>query len=350
MSEVTDEIVDGMADKEIQNILNGFDTGVKFDFFDYVGKIVNGDIPFSGQDTVDYIISGIKCNISANRNVYIMLIITAVAGAIITNFSKLLQGKKVSEMAFYSVYMVFVSMLTVSFCGLAVYSSDTLFNTTEFIKVFSLTFFGCVTFVDGGTTGTFFCEFVLLLINLVDVVIIKFIFPAIKIYFFLQIASKLSEEDMFSRFAELIKDIVNLSLKTMLGVVMGANVVQGLVVPASQQVKNSVMVKIGSSIPGIGSVIGNVTETVLCAGKLVKNAVGITGIIAVVIICAIPLLGLVVSRFIYQVISAVMQPVSDKRITGLVDAVVMSLRLQIYTVFVGSMMFILSIAIVSVFT
>ena len=38
MSEVTDEIVDGMADKEIQNILNGFDTGVKFDFFDYVGK------------------------------------------------------------------------------------------------------------------------------------------------------------------------------------------------------------------------------------------------------------------------------------------------------------------------
>ena len=69
-----------------------------------------------------------------------------------------------------------------------------------------------------------------------------------------------------------------------------------------------------------------------------------------VIICAIPLLGLVVSRFIYQVISAVMQPVSDKRITGLVDAVVMSLRLQIYTVFVGSMMFILSIAIVSVFT
>ncbi len=74
----------------------------------------------------------------------------------------------------------------------------------------------------------------------------------------------------------------------MFGIIMGVNVVQGLVVPVAAEAKNSLVVKMGSAIPGIGNTVGSVASTVLSAGKLVKNAVGITGIIVVVFICLIP--------------------------------------------------------------
>lgn len=39
---------------------------------------------------------------------YINIIFIAVSGALITNFSKLLQGKKVAQMGFYTIYILFL--------------------------------------------------------------------------------------------------------------------------------------------------------------------------------------------------------------------------------------------------
>ena len=91
-------------------------------------------------------------------------------------------------------------------------------------------------------------------------------------------------------------------------------------------------------------------STVLSAGKLVKNAVGITGIIVVVFICLIPLTRILISKFMYQLISAFIQPVSDKRITSCLDAVVESLKMQLYATGTGCIMFIISIALTSAMT
>lgn len=81
--------------------------------------------------------------------------------------------------------------------------------------------------------------------------------------------------------AELVKDLVTLALKTMFGIMMGINVIQGLIVPVSAELQNSTLIKAGGAIPGVGNTISTVTNTVLVAAKLVKNAVGVAGVIAV---------------------------------------------------------------------
>ena len=74
------------------------------------------------------------------------------------------------------------------------------------------------------------------------------------------------------------------------------------------------------------------------------------GIIAVLFYCGIPLLRLVVNRFGFQFIGALIQPVSDSRITACIAAVVESMKLLTYAVFVGCMMFVVSIALISAMT
>ena len=155
---------------------------------------------------------------------------------------------------------------------------------------------------------------------------------------------------MFSKLSELIHDIISSFMKGLFGVVMGINVIQGLVVPVAAQTRQSLIVKIGSAIPGIGSTVSSTAGTILCAGKLVKNAVGVTGIIVVLIICAVPLLKLVIGRFMYQAVTVFIQPVSDNRIIKSLGAITEALRLQIYAVGVGCLMFVISIAIISAMT
>ena len=150
--------------------------------------------------------------------------------------------------------------------------------------------------------------------------------------------------------AELIRDGVRFGVKAVFGLMMGMNVIQGLIIPVSAEVKNMAVVRMGGALPGVGGSVSSVLQTVLCAGKLVKNAVGVAGVIAVFFVCAVPLLQMVVSRILLQLAAAVLQPVSDRRLIRGLGGAVKAVDLYIYTVGVGALLFISSIAVISAFT
>ncbi len=274
----------------------------------------------------------------------------AVIGAMLSNFTSLLQGKQVAETAFYAVYMLFFSLLLTSFIQIAGIAGDTLTQLLDFMKVLSPSYFMTMAFSQGALSSGVYYQFTLIMITLVDFVLVKFALPAIHIYFLLRIANQLSKQDMFTKMSELIHDVVKFVMKTMFGIMMGLNVIQGLVVPITSQLESSAIIKLSGAIPGVGSTISSVTSTILLAGNLVKNSVGAVGIIAVLFYCGIPLLRLVVNRFGFQFIGALIQPVSDSRITACIAAVVESMKLLTYAVFVGCMMFVVSIALISAMT
>lgn len=350
MSADTSEILNELSDSEVQRVMDDIMGSSSFDFGDYVGKIVNGNVPFSVQDILSAIANGIADNLTHDKKTYVYIIIIAIMGAVISNFSKLLQGKKVSEMAFYSTYILFFSILVTAFFHLNNIAQETIGKLFDFMKVLSPAYFMCVSFSSGSMAGSVYYQTTLVIITLVNYMLIKLALPAIQIYFLLQLADQLSEDNMFSKLSELIHDIISSFMKGIFGVVMGINVIQGLVVPVAAQTRQSLIVKIGSAIPCIGSTVSSAAGTILCAGKLVKNAVGVTGIIVVLIICAVPLLKLVIGRFMYQAVTVLIQPVSDKRIIKCLGAITEALRLQIYAVGVGCMMFVISIAIISAMT
>lgn len=178
----------------------------------------------------------------------------------------------------------------------------------------------------------------------------KILLPAINVFFLLQLANELSEEEMFGKMAELVKDLVTLALKTMFGIMMGINVIQGLIVPVSAELQNSTLIKAGGAIPGVGNTISTVTNTVLVAAKLVKNAVGVAGVIAVFLLCAVPLLKLLFWQFGYQLVAAVVQPVSEPRVIRCLGAIKESLALLVRAVAFGAMLFIASILVISSMT
>ena len=240
MDSITDGIMQEISSDDIQKVMDSTLKGQSFDFSEYIGNIINGQSPFSFEEAGKYILEGIRDNIVQEKNIYIYLVIIALMGALIANFSKLLQGKKVAETAFYMVYMLFFSILAVSFTQLCNVASETLENVFDFIKIFSTAYFTCIAFTNGSMAGSVFYEFTLVMMSVTSYVVIKFALPAVQFYFFLRIASQISEEDVFSRLAKLIKDIVSTGLKTMFGIIMGVNVVQGLIVPVAADRKSVV--------------------------------------------------------------------------------------------------------------
>lgn len=348
--EEADRVWDEISSMDIQQMMNQMLGIHTFSFSEYVTSLMHGQLPFSLESALRTVCNGLAANLVQEKKMYVYLVLIAVIGAMLSNFTSLLQGKQVAETAFYVVYMLFFSLLLTVFTQVAEIAGNTLTQLLEFMKVLAPSYFMTMAFSQGAVSSGVYYQFTLAMITLVDFVLVKFALPAIHIYFLLRIANQLSKQDMFTKMSELIHDVVKFVMKTMFGIMMGLNVIQGLVVPITSQLESSAVIKLSSAIPGVGNTISSVTSTILLAGNLVKNSVGVVGIFVVVLYCGIPLIRLVVNRFSFQVIGALIQPVSDVRITACIAAVVESLKLLTYAVFVGCMMFVISIALMSAMT
>lgn len=343
-------IWDEISDEEVQTMLDQILGDHSFSFSAYISQLLQGKSPVDVRQVGQDVWEGLLQNIQQQKSMYLYLVLIVLIGAVLSNFSKLLQGKQVAETAFYGVYLLLFSFFATAYTQITMMAEQTLVQLLDFIKVLAPAYFISMTFSQGAAATTAYYEFTLFMVTVVDMLLIRFLLPAVNLYFILQLVNQLSEEEMFTRMADLIRDLVSLAMKTIFGIMMGINVIQGLILPVAAQVEKSALVKVSTAIPGVGNTIGSITSAVLCAGKLVKNAVGVTGVIAVFLICVIPLLHLLVYRYAYQLIAAVVQPVSDRRVIRCFGAMTESVRLLIQIVAMGAMLFILSIVVVSSMT
>lgn len=337
--------------KDIQNVIDDILSYENdFDFNDYVERLVNGEEAFSISDVGEKLIKSIRSEIKGNISIFGKLIAIAILAAIFTNFSTAFKNNQVSETGYFVTYLLLLGLLMGSFLSASRVASAAIGALLDFMKVLVPAYFISVGFCTGSATSFVYYEAALFLITAADYLLIKIAIPLINFYLVIILINNISKEDMLSKLAGLISTMVNWMLKTLLAGVISFNAIQGLIVPVADRVKRSALLKASEAIPGVGNAIGGLAETILGAGYLLKNAIGVAGLVIIITICAIPIIKLVVVNFIYRCGCAALQPISDKRVIECVSASAKSTGLLLQTVFTGAVLFMLTITIVAVST
>lgn len=351
-SDITGETIDSDFDyNEIQEVIDEvLASNNNINFEDYVAQLVSGERKFSlkqiGNDIQDAVIKEVK----SNTGIFTSLLSIAVIAAVFTNFSYAFKNTQVAETGFYVAYLLLFSILTASFISASALTANTINAVLNFMKALVPAYFLSVAFVSSAGTSMVYYQVTLFLITFVDVLLLKIVIPMINIYLIVAMANNLSKEDLLSKLSDLLSVVIKWSLKTLLGIVVGFNTIQGLILPVTDRVKKSTLMKLAGAIPGVGDVLGSVTESVLGAGILLKNAIGVAGVIVIITICAIPVIKLAVTTLIYRVSSAAVQPISDKRMLNCVIASADAAALLLQTVLIGAVLFLLTITIIAATT
>ena len=68
-----------------------------------------------------------------------------------------------------------------------------------------------------------------------------------------------------------------------------------------------------------GKILGDGVDAILGCGVILKNAVGVVGVIVIIGICILPVLKIATLSIMYSLASAVVQPVADDKIVKLLD-------------------------------
>ena len=78
---------------------------------------------------------------------------------------------------------------------------------------------------------------------------------------------------------------------------------------------------VSSAIPVVGKILGDAVDTVVGGGIILKNAIGLVGVIVVIGICIIPIIKLSILTISYKLLATVSQPIADTKIVSLLDQI-----------------------------
>lgn len=336
--------------EKIQEFLNDSDEFKDVSFLDLVLSIMEDNGEFDKEDIGAWLKNALCREFLENKSLLIQVLLISIAFGILKNFTELFDNAYVSELCFIMVYAVLVILLMKSFLIMNTLTKDTLENTIEFMQTLIPVYCMSMAFSNGTTTAAGFYELTFLIIYLVQWVILFVLVPLVQIMVMFEFMNHLMDGEKFSKMTELLEEGIRFALKLISSVVIGLNVIQSLIQPAADKLKGSVLSKTASAIPGIGNSIRAVSEIIVGTGTLVKNSVGVAAMLLLFGICFLPVLKMGVMAFFYKLSAALVEPITDKRISGTMDGVCRGSILLAKIMLTSVLLFLITIAMITAST
>ncbi|MDO5424466.1 MAG: stage III sporulation protein AE [Eubacteriales bacterium] len=315
--QLLDELDLQEADAALQEIFGEERVSLKA----YVLSLIKGEIPLDLEELGLIIRENVIGALTQQQKTAAYVLALVVISCAFANFANVFEKSQVSEVTFYMMYFLLFTILIRVFYGLSELTQETVEKMLTFMKVLMPTYLAAAVLAGGSVSGAAFYELILGFIGLMQWLLRYGVIPAANLYMICTLLNQLSKEDYLSRMSELLKGLVDWALKTMAAVVIGLQAVQNLILPAVDSLKKTLLQKAGGSLPGVGNLFNSVTEVLFGSAVLIKNAVGVAGLILLLVICAAPLVRLGTCSVLYRLIGAVLQPVADKRMTECVGGI-----------------------------
>ena len=344
-----EEIINALNFESLNNFLNEH-MRMEMDFAELISQIsIHGLDVLNRDNIMQLFFDSIFYEISIARPIFVKMLLFAVLFSVI---HRLLASKKtyVSDIGFLLIYATLMVLLMQSFFLVRDIAVEGMNGILVFLQALIPTYTSTLVFTGNAVSGAMAYELAFFLIYFLGFLMKNFLSPLIHIFVLVLFLNHLFEEDKLSKLAEFMEQIISLSLKVSFGAVVGLGVVQSLLTPMKDRLAKHMALSGIASIPGIGSALGSAGEIVFSCGMLIKNSVGIVGLIILFVIAVIPVMKIGCFWVMYHLLSIVLQPVSDVRLVECVSGVARGCNLYLRIIMYSMLLFFVLISMVTMAT
>lgn len=343
-----EEFMDELDFSEMGSFLEGKEE-VPVSFEEVMQALLKGgDIPY--ETAGDYIKALLLAGFEENRQLLLLLLAVSFAFSILKNYAKSFSNSYVSEISFFLCYCLMMSLLLQSFSAMNETVLKTTENMTEFMKLLIPIYCSAISFTLNLNSSAAAYSLIFTAVYIVEWLIRYFLVPLVQIYVMTEFLNHLMEEERFHRLSELIADAVRILLKAAVTFILGINIIQGMIAPAMDRLAGNTIAKTIQMVPGIGNVANGMGQIFISSGLVIKNSVGAAGLIILVLLCIVPFFKMAVLAALYKCLSAVIEPVADKRLSGGMNGIANGGILYLKILCTCLMLFFLTIALITAAT
>ena len=347
-----DEIFDSQIDSlNINDFLNSAQKFTKENFPDLnineifnssiTGKLGNELLEISSFEKI--FLEEIKVSINLMISVLIVIIIHSVFKSIIEN----LGNSTASQMVYIIQYLVIVTITINSFVSILDITRECISGLVNFMNLLIPIFVSLMLVTGNLVTTTMAQPILIFMVSFIGNFINNFLIPLLLISISISIVSNISDKVEISKISKFLKS----SIVWVLGIILTiftctlstegtlSSSVDGLTAKTAKAA-------VSNFIPVVGKIMGDTVETVIGCGNILKNSVGIVGVIIIVGIVVIPIIKITFLMISFKITSAVCEIVAEPKIVKLIDNIADSYKILLAMLISMSIMFIVGITIV----
>ena len=356
-SEINQEL-----EENINNQINSLDMG---ELNDILKQITNSPEIFGGNSfsqKVKDIISG-KLSIDASTFIeylvglflddvvlflpYICMIISIAIIYSMVSVSHSGKNKTLNDVIHFVCFSAVVVMVIVWVSTLLLLTTNTLSGVKRQMDIIFPLLLTVMTALGGSVSVGVYQPAMAILSGTVISFFISILMPIFTFGIIFTIVSNLARNVKFNKFA----DFFNSSFKWLMGIVLmlfsSFISIQGLMAGSVDSISlKTAKYTIKSAVPIIGGFLSDGISLIMVSGVLIKNAVGVGGLLLLFCTMLLPIIKIIVFSFLMKLASAILEPIADNRITSFVSSVAKSLQLLIALLIGVGFMYFLIISLV----
>ena len=278
----------------------------------------------------------------------ISIITIAIICALLKNLQDAFMDESTSKIAFYACFVLIIMVLSKSFIISISVTKDVITDISEFMNALLPILVTMIGLAGGITSAATLDPFILGAVILIPKVYTTIIIPMILMEFVLEFANNLSEEHKITNLCGLLKQCI----LWFQGIIVTAFIALLTIRGITSSTLDAVTLKtakfaIDNFIPIVGKTFSDAIASVAGYSLIIKNAISSIGLLVIVLILLYPIIKLIMMTLIYKLSAALIEPISDSRITKSLEAAGNSMVLIISCVLTVSLIFFILIAIMA---
>lgn len=292
-----------------------------FDGQQVLSLIAQGKIIAAVSALVSGLVDTLKAQFGEIRTLFVMILILGITAALFSNFADVFQNHQVSDIAFYFIYLMLITILIKSFGSAASIVRGMLNQLITFVQLFIPAYILTIGTASGAATAAAYYQLFLMAVYIIEKIYISILVPMVYCFVLLGVINGVWMEEKLNLLLDLLHKFIGSCIKITFAIITGLSMMQSMISPIMDALETSALKKAVSAIPGIGNLTEGVFEMVVGSAVLIKNSIGIYITLVMLFTCALPIIKILMLAGVLKASSALVGIVSDKRLTNCANRV-----------------------------
>lgn len=316
-------------------------------FSDMARDIAGGSFSMQPTEVLNNLGTLLSSGIREFLATAVIILVMALLSSTVTALNSAVGDKPASTTAFFTFFTVISGLALTCFSKALGYGTEVIGYMTAFMSkltpIIIVTLFACCKSASAAAFEPVLSAAVFVASEIVEHCLI----PLITFSAVLAVAGNVGDKNRISGFVKIIKSASKWIMTLVITVFTGINTIYGFTSPAIDAVgTKTVKFAVGSLVPMVGGFLSDTLDTVTASAGVMKNAVGVSGIVIVTLIAAVPVIKIGVMQLMLKLISAVVEPICDRRISSMLWDMSEALTTVFSVVVLTAVLFIINVCII----
>lgn len=285
----------------------------------------------------------ITSSINLIISVLIIIIIHSIFKAIIEN----LGNNTASQVVYFIQYLIIVTVVVNSFVSILSITKEAIGNVINFMNLLTPLMITLMLTTGSLVTTSVVEPILIFMINFIGNFINDFLIPLLLISITISIVSNVSDKIQVDKLSKFLKSSIVWIIGIILTVFSCTLSLEGnLTSSVDGLTAKTAKAAVSNFIPVVGKIMGDTVDSVIGCSNILKNSVGIIGVIIIIGIVCVPIIKILVLWLSFKITSVVCEVCADGKIVKLIDQIADSYKILLALLFSVSIMFIIGITIV----